>query len=111
MISYCAQSCNRCACTAGGNGTSQTPAASLSQTAGTAGTPASPSPAPSSAPASAPTSAPSAPGSPPAPASQQQLLQPLFQQLGGSAAAAGVTQPTGGTGQPTCQTDVLNFVR
>lgn len=89
MVSYCAQSCKRCPCTSHGNTTS--PAAPPPGFAN------SPAPTPPGAPAHAPSAPPPA-SAPSGPASQQQLLQPLFQQLGGA-------------GQSTCQTDVLNFVR
>lgn len=108
MVSYCAQSCKRCACTSDSNTTSATLSSpSLAP-------PASPGASPGASPAGVTATTPAAP--PPAsahsgPASQQQLLQPLLQQLGGTAPGGAAAQPAGSAGQPACQTDVLNFVR
>lgn len=107
MVSYCQQSCSRCACLIGGNATTATAGGAPSPS----GSPPSQS-SPAAQPTAPPSSKPPAPPPPggPGPASQDALLQPLFSQLGGGAPSGGTS--AGAPGAPgDCQTDLLNWVR
>ena len=106
MQNSCQQSCNRCMCPGGSNSTQATPQTPMAPAPSPQAPPPLASPSP---PAQQPNPSYPLPAPAPANASQQQLLQPLFNQLqqGGAPPA-----PTSAPAPPlACQTDVLDFLR